>query len=61
MSANRRSSIAKKDLDMLMSMGIDIGKDTFHIVAFDPDGQLVAHKQIRAFLIEQDITVRRGL
>ena len=31
----------------LMSIGIDIGKDTFHIVAFDPDGQLVLRKQIK--------------
>jgi predicted NBD/HSP70 family sugar kinase len=30
-----------------MSIGIDIGKDTFHIVAFDPAGQLVTRKQIK--------------
>jgi len=30
-----------------MSIGIDIGKDTFHIVGFDPDGQLVMRKQIK--------------
>ncbi|WP_417702512.1 hypothetical protein [Pseudophaeobacter sp.] len=33
--------MAKIDFDELMSIGIDIGKDTFHIVGFDMDGQLV--------------------
>ena len=39
--------MAKTEFDELMSIGIDIGKDTFHIVAFDPDGQLVMRKQIK--------------
>lgn len=39
--------MAKSKIDELMSIGIDIGKDTFHIVAFDPDGQLVLRKQIK--------------
>lgn len=39
--------MAKDTIDELMSIGIDIGKDTFHIVAFDPDGQLVMRKQIK--------------
>ena len=29
--------MAKTTFDELMSIGIDIGKDTFHIVAFDPE------------------------
>lgn len=28
--------MANIDFDELMSIGIDIGKDTFHIVGFDP-------------------------
>lgn len=39
--------MAKTDLDDLMSIGIDIGKDTFHIVGFDPSGQRVLRKQIK--------------
>lgn len=39
--------MAKNDFDELMSVGIDIGKDTFHIVAFAPDGRLVMRKQIK--------------
>jgi hypothetical protein len=31
----------------LMSIGIDIGKDTFHIVTFNLDGQLVMRRQIK--------------
>ncbi|MCA0851426.1 IS110 family RNA-guided transposase [Salipiger thiooxidans] len=37
----------KKTFDQLMSIGIDIGKDTFHLVGFDRDGQLVLRKQIK--------------
>jgi transposase len=39
--------MAKISFDELMSIGIDIGKDTFHIVGFDPDGQLVMRKRIK--------------
>jgi len=39
--------MAKTDFDELMSVGIDIGKDTFHIVGFDPSGQRVLRKQIK--------------
>lgn len=39
--------MANSKIDELMSIGIDIGKDTFHIVAFDPDGHLVMRKQIK--------------
>ncbi|MEM9582161.1 MAG: IS110 family transposase [Pseudomonadota bacterium] len=45
--------MAKNDFDELMSVGIDIGKDTFHIVAFDPDGQLVMRKQIKRLALVQ--------
>nr|WP_268952777.1 transposase [Ruegeria haliotis] len=39
--------MAKTEFDELMSVGIDIGKDTFHIVGFDPDGKRVLRKQIK--------------
>ncbi|EPX80610.1 IS110 family RNA-guided transposase [Litoreibacter arenae] len=39
--------MAKTTFDELMSIGIDIGKDIFHIVAFDPEGHLVMRKQIK--------------
>ena len=45
--------MAKNDFDELMSIGVDIGKDTFHIVAFDPDGQLVMRKQIKRLALVQ--------
>ena len=34
--------MTKKAIDTLMSIGIDIGKDTFHLVGFDLDGQTSA-------------------
>ncbi|SDF62023.1 hypothetical protein SAMN04488105_1371, partial [Salipiger thiooxidans] len=37
----------KKTFVPLMSIGIDIGKDTFHLVGFDRHGQLVLRKQIK--------------
>lgn len=43
--------MAKNDFDELMSVGIDIGKDTFYIVAFAPDGQLVMRKQIKRWAL----------
>ncbi|MEP4991146.1 MAG: transposase, partial [Paracoccaceae bacterium] len=39
--------MAKTDFDELVSIGIDIGKDTFHLVGFDQDGQRVLRKQIK--------------
>ena len=40
---------AKKtgSLEDLAVVGVDIGKDTFHLVGFDRAGQLVIHKQIK--------------
>ena len=38
--------MAKTEFDELMSIGIDIGKDTFHLVGFDHDRQRVLRKQI---------------
>ncbi len=39
--------MAKNDFCELMSIGSDIGKDTFHIVGFDPTGQRVLRKPIK--------------
>ncbi len=39
--------MAKTEFDELMSIGIDIGKDTFHLVGFNQDGQRVLRKQIK--------------
>lgn len=45
--------MAKNEIDNLMSVGIDIGKDTFHIVGFDKEGRLVLRKKIRRLDLEQ--------
>ncbi len=39
--------MAKTEFDELMSIGLDIGKDTFHRVGFDYDGRRVLRKQIK--------------
>jgi len=39
--------MAKTDFNELMSVGVDIGKDVFHLVGFDNDGQLVLRKKIK--------------
>lgn len=43
--------MAKTESDKLMSIGLDIGKDTFHLVGFDHDGQRVLRKQIKRFAL----------
>ena len=45
--------MTKKAIDALMSIGIDIGKDTFHLVGFDYDGQLVLRKKIKRLALLQ--------
>lgn len=39
-------------LNELMSVGIDIGKDTFHIVGFDAGGALVLRKKIKRLALK---------
>ena len=45
---------AKKtgSIEDLAVVGIDIGKDTFHLVGFDCSGQLVLRKQIKRLALE---------
>lgn len=44
---------AKKtgSLEDLAVVGVDIGKDTFHLVGFDRAGQLVIRKQIKRLAV----------
>ena len=39
--------MAKNKFDDLMSIGIEIGKDRFHLVGFDADSLLVLRKKIK--------------
>ena len=38
---------AKQQTLTLTCVGIDIGKDVFHLVGFDPDGQIVLRRKIK--------------
>mgnify|MGYP001815479927 CR=1 FL=1 len=40
---------ATDDILTLASIGLDIGKDVFHIVGFDMDGKIVLRRKIRRF------------
>jgi len=39
--------MATNDFDELMSVGVDIGKDVFHLIGFNKEGQLVLRKKIK--------------
>jgi len=39
--------VAKNGFHGLMSVGVDIGKDVFHLVGFDKEGQLVLRRKIK--------------
>lgn len=39
--------MTKKAIDILMSIGFDIGKDIFDLVDLDSDGQLVLRKKLK--------------
>ncbi|MDF1804705.1 hypothetical protein [Thalassovita sp.] len=42
-----KSSVERKTFYQLMSTGIDIGKNMFHLVGVDRDSQLVVRKHIK--------------
>lgn len=46
-------STKKAKIDELMSIGVDIGKDVFHLVGFDPSGERVLRKKIKRHQLEQ--------
>jgi transposase len=48
-------STKKKEnkIEALMSVGIDIGKDVFHLVGFDPAGNVVVRKKIKRMALEK--------
>lgn len=41
------------ELSNLAVVGVDIGKDTFHLVGFDTDGQLVLRRKIKRLALSQ--------
>jgi len=43
---------SKQSLSALASVGIDIGKNVFHIVGFDTDGKIVLRRKIKRLALE---------
>lgn len=51
--------MAKKSFEAipaLASIGVDIGKDVFHLVAFDVDGNIVLRRKIKRLALEKEFT-----
>ncbi len=46
-------SVQTASVDNLTVIGIDIGKDVFHIVGFDGDGQIVVRRKIKRLALVQ--------
>jgi len=38
----------------LSSIGVDIGKDVFHIVGFDPDGKIVLRRKLKRLALDSE-------
>ena len=38
----------------LSSIGVDIGKDVFHIVGFDPDGKMVLRRKFKRLALDAE-------
>ena len=45
--------MAENDVANLKCVGVDIGKDTFHLVGFDDEGQLVLRKKFKRLALNQ--------
>jgi hypothetical protein len=62
-SAGEAAMHAKKkgSTEELAVVGIDIGKETFHLVGFDRSGQLVMRKQIKRLARSAAWASNRGL
>ncbi len=46
-------SAKKAKIDELMSIGLDTGRDVFHLVGLDPSGDRVLRKKIKRHQLEQ--------
>ena len=44
----------KTEITALTSIGIDIGKDVFHIVGFDPSGTVVLRRKIKRLALVKE-------
>jgi transposase len=56
MASKKRSSRTGNEVLALASIGLDIGKDVFHIVGFDPDGKIVLRRKIKRLALEAEFS-----
>ena len=45
---------SQQSIPALSSIGIDIGKDVFHVVGFDPSGAVVLRRKIRRLALVKE-------
>ena len=48
------ATTSKQTIIALTSVGIDIGKDVFHLVGFDPSGTLVLRRKIKRLALVKE-------
>ena len=47
------ANTTRPELQAFSSIGVDIGKDVFHLVGFDRSGQIVLRRKIKRLALEQ--------
>ena len=45
---------SKQKIPLLTSVGVDIGKDVFHLVGFDINGQIVLRRKIKRLALNRE-------
>ena len=48
------TTTSKQSLSALTSVGIDIGKDVFHIVGFAPEGRIALRRKIKRLALTRE-------
>ena len=51
------ATTSNQTIPALSSIGIDIGKDVFHLVGFDPVGNLILRRKIKRLALVNRIEV----
>ena len=49
------ATTSKRNTFALASLGIDIGKEVFHLVGFDPDGKIVLRRKIKRLALVSEL------
>lgn len=50
------ATTSQQTIGALSSVGIDIGKDVFHLVGFEPNGSVVLRRKIKRLDLEKEFS-----